>query len=568
MSDLNRNYRRLLKTYWIPFFIYLVATSMTRAPWIGDTVGYARAIEQARFDDFGHFLWLPLGWLASRALGPFAEFAVGSNERLKIVWTLMLINWLAGLAVVLMIYDLSRRMVTKLWIALISSTAVVFTHGFLISVHSGNSYVPGLALLCVGLSILLSANDRSVLRWRTPLAAGTALAISVSLWVPFVYAIPAALVSPILVYGRSRQHLVLAGRTTLVMSVVAATIFVIGATFLGIHTVGGLLAWVESASHGLVGNNGIPRMALGFSRSFINVGDDGVLFKRFLVGDPFNPVTVFDLARRSAWKIGLFYFFIGSMLLTLSRTAQGRRLVALWFVNAIPVLGFGLMWQGGDLERYMALYPVTYVGLAHGLSGDRSRRWFLPVTLAFVGATSVASMERMARPAVARQEDKALARLKDLMPLLKAESLVCTINQQDPVWSFTWNFPFHPLNRDDRLNTYNMIEPGTSREERWREEFAAHALDTWRRGGDVWITVRVQSAKPQFDWVWAEGGDSVSWTDITGLFARLQLGEPVGADDGFALLLPSVLNQEAVRELVPSHVVARGFVSGTGGGSD
>ena len=64
-------------------------------------------------------------------------------------------------------------------------------------------------------------------------------------------------------------------------------------------------------SRGLIGGVGGPApLIFGFARSFINMGDDGILFKRFLLHDPYNPVSLFDLLRLSLFKYLLFYAFL------------------------------------------------------------------------------------------------------------------------------------------------------------------------------------------------------------------------------------------------------------------
>jgi len=137
-----------------------------------------------------------------------------------------------------------------------------------------------------------------------------------------------------------------------------------------------------------------------------------------------------------------------------------------------------------------------------------------------------------------------------LIPSLKSQSLVCTVNQQDAVWVFTWSFPFHPINREDRLTTYHMVEPGTSRDLKWRQEFATHALAAWKDGGDVWVTQRVQSQRPQPQWIWAEGdARHCSWTDIHTFFSQLELAPAIEKEDGFTLLLPSAKNKRILVQL-------------------
>ena len=54
---------------------------------------------------------------------------------------------------------------------------------------------------------------------------------------------------------------------------------------LGLYTPEGISRWVTAESTGIVGVQGTTRAIFGLARSFINMGDDAVLFKRFLLHD-------------------------------------------------------------------------------------------------------------------------------------------------------------------------------------------------------------------------------------------------------------------------------------------
>jgi hypothetical protein len=150
----------------------------------------------------------------------------------------------------------------------------------------------------------------------------------------------------------------------------------------------------------------------------------------------------------------------------------------------------------------------------------------------------------------ARQQAAVVARLGELQPRLGAGSMVAVTHFQDDVAAFYLNYPFHPLNRAGALAIYAVTEPGAARTRTWREDFAAQALKCWGRGGEVWLSERLLAERPRPEWNWAEGGDPhARWRDLPPFFARLDLGERLGGDDGFALLARTPRNEEALREL-------------------
>src|SRR5262249_28698309 len=77
-----------------------------------------------------------------------------------------------------------------------------------------------------------------------------------------------------------------------------------------------------------------------------------------------------------------------------------------------------------------------------------------------------------------------------------------------------------------------------------REGFAAQALSAWDKGGDVWISRRVLSTRPEREWNWVEGADKhVSWKDVNGFFSQIEVGNLVKSRDSFLMVLPSDENR-------------------------
>src|SRR5690242_8963209 len=94
---------------------FVLANVFTNAWLMGDTVDYVDSIsahDQGRylqFWEFGHLLWRPFGWLAFRLTEPVTNILFGDDQRAKITFTLMTINWIGALACVLILASLIRH---------------------------------------------------------------------------------------------------------------------------------------------------------------------------------------------------------------------------------------------------------------------------------------------------------------------------------------------------------------------------------------------------------------------------------------------------------------------------
>src|SRR5437016_12649904 len=82
-----------LRRYSLVRVVYLGATWVTGAHFMGDTVGYAEAILASRLGEFGHLLLYPLGWSLSRLVMPVTRLMAGADARTNVIMTLMMINW-------------------------------------------------------------------------------------------------------------------------------------------------------------------------------------------------------------------------------------------------------------------------------------------------------------------------------------------------------------------------------------------------------------------------------------------------------------------------------------------
>jgi hypothetical protein len=128
--------------------------------------------------------------------------------------------------------------------------------------------------------------------------------------------------------------------------------------------------------------------------------------------------------------------------------------------------------------------------------------------------------------------------------MLKPGSWILTANWQDDLVNFNRSFPLNPINRNNDLRIGSLISPGEPEVAHWQQALDSQVESAWARGGDVWISRRFLSPRPRSDWNWVEGDDPrVSWNDLYRYASKLELGQSVGGDDGFVLLLPTEQNR-------------------------
>jgi 4-amino-4-deoxy-L-arabinose transferase-like glycosyltransferase len=298
----------------------------------------------------------------------------------------------------------------------------------------------------------------------------------------------------------------------------------------------------------------VPQVVLGFARSFIEMGNDNIIFKRFLLRDPYNMVSVFDLLRLSLWKLALFYLALLAVVCALARErAESWRMLALLALNGVPVVVFALLWQGTPLERYLPLYPAFFLATAYALrSHARPARWLRPVVLGFMAVMLVSNVYALSARRLNRVPEAATERTRELVPLLQPQSVVVEVNEE--LKDLQWAYPLHPLNRV--LRVYSAVSLGAADTARWRENFARQTLLAWRDGGDVWLSQRLLEERPRADLSWVEGADArVRWADVCAFFKQLDAGKIVGGGgssgggDGFVLVARTPRNEQLLSAL-------------------
>ncbi len=547
-----------LREYALIVAVYILATWFTDADFMGDTIDYVASIVSIRqghnyyFWEFAHLLWRPFGWLFSLLATPFTRPILGNNPYANVTFQLLIISWLCGLLMIFLTYKMVRRFTGRRWIANVVTIALIFSQGFLVHAQSGTAYVPGLSFLLLGLYILLRDGEDPQRPVLTAIMAGAALAISVSFWVTYVLAVPAALTAPLFIFGLNHKRLRLVLLAAIASGGITLLAYALVLGHLGIYTFSGFRSWMSaSAEAAYIPRGGLPRTVFSFARSFISMGNDGTVFKRFLSNDPFNPVSLSQLLRLSLWKLALFYLAIAAIVINLLRFRKGKQVLGMLIVSLIPVMALALVLEGGAVDRYLPVFPFVMLALAFSLSHKNSWHPLNVMALIFFAAAAVTNVSVLATSVLTRQQDLAVDRIRELRPRLKPQSLLLTVNLRDELVNFNRSFPLNPVNLDTEhpLHVGSLIAPGAENVPRWRKDLASAVLAAWKKDGDVWISRRVLSPRPQPEWGWVESDDPrVSWTDIYTFFSEMEMGQSLGGDDGFMLILPSARNEKLLTD--------------------
>jgi len=562
---LKSRIRELLAPLLVVLF-YIGAVAFTNAHFMADTGGYVVSIlayagvgeyvaenpvvgdfrSENAFWEFGHLFWRPLGLLLFMVFSPVSSLAVCSEPSYNVLFLLMSMNFVAGLLSTLLLYALINRLTDQRWLAVLVAVCFVFSHAFMNFSQTGSSYIAGLAFLMTAFYLLLK--DKGKLSRLTAIFAGLACAGALTLWVPYAAVIPGTIAAPLVLFElnrREKKSVIYAAIAFLLASAIAY--FIVMAA-VGVHSPSDLRDWISASSHG-VRTSGLARMLFGLPRSFIHMGNDGVLFKRFLLNDPFNPVTATDLVRLSLWKFALFYLALGSLLSGLF-ISSARRVLLLLLLIAGPLIFFAISFDGGAVERYLPIYPIIFLLLTWGLGDARVRRVFKVVPVLFFGFAMLINSSVMARIVLDKQNETTAARVQAVVPQLKPNSWLVTTHLQDDLVQFQASFPFEPVNRHNVYQVYPLIVLNSDQVYIWREAFALKMLEAWAKGGDAWLSTRLFSAKPEAFWNWAEGDDlRVPWSDIHKFFAQFETGTHAGGADGFVLLEKSKANQRLLNAI-------------------
>ena len=524
---------------------YGLLLALTASADPGDTRDYAKSITERFagrdlfFWESGHLLWRPLGYLLVLSTHPAREGISSAAFYADVVHSLTAISVAMGAVALLAFLAWAQRLGIATIPAVGATLALATTCAFLNYAQTGTAYLPALAMLIVGLWSLTAADDRSTSRDIVP---ALSLAASVLFWLPMMFVVPVAAASPLILRGDGRRRRIAAVWACVLSGALVVTAYLAVSLVKRIYSLSDFRGWMIVASHGIQNSGGVSRAAIGLARSVLSTEQLGITAKRYLLGDPYSPATVADVVRAGLYRVALFYGAMGVLLVSLARKRRHARVLAFLVLTAIPVLAFALAWQGGDLERYFALFPALFLAIGVALSGLPPRRSTL-CAAAIVVLLGAFNLHDFSRGEARRTCAMLRTRLRSVPASPSTHTLLVTLSA-DQLTSLRGRCPdARELDRPDALGVLGLFTPHSTDADQWRQLFAERALDEWRNGGRVLISTGLLAARPPKEWHWAEGDDPrVHWRDFPAFFDRLAPGDLGRAENSFVEVVASAAN--------------------------
>jgi hypothetical protein len=543
---------------WVATAVVLVGYALllllTRTLDQGDTSVYGDDLvnwlrgRRATLWEFGHPIWRPL---AAAALSVVHSGPARATDGVLFEEAVRVLTWLSvlggALAVGLFRAWLARVGVPR-WTAVATTIAFAAASAFLSYVQTGSSYVPGVAMLLLGLWALAGDERRSD-RW-TIAVASVGFALAVLLWVPLVLGVPGAALSAIILRGDTPRRRRVALAVCVVSALITILVFVPVAALGGVRSAADFRAWIVESQHGIRGIGGLQRAVVGFARSLVNMDRLGLVAKRYLIHDPYNPTTIADVARAGLFRLVALYALLGAMAIVLAVRPAGRRALGLLMAMAIPVVGLALKWQGGDLERYLAMFPALFlaIGVLLSMIAPRARTAAAAVVALSTVALNVPAISRTKRD---EQCATLTARVQSVPRDPAKPTLMFTPHELDEISTYRNRCPDAELLKEAKApRVLGFVMANYELAAQWRNELARRADSVWAEGGHVWISRRAFVPSPPSSWKWAEGDDPrLHWKEFREYFTQVDVGPPVGGEDGFVELLPTPRTRAAVERL-------------------
>ena len=527
-------------------YVCLVAFTASADP--GDTRDYANSIAERFagrdlfFWESGHLLWRPLGYLAVLVFHPAHAMLSRAELYADIVHLLTAISVTMGAVALLAFLALLRRLRLPNVPAVGATLAMALTCALLNYAQTGTSYVPSFAMLIVAHWAAVRADDRASPRSVAP---GLAIAVSVLFWLPMVFVAPVAAASPLILRGDARRRLTSAVVTCAISGALVIAAYLAVAWIVDVRSISQLHTWFGASAHGIRDSGGAARAAIGLARSVLSMPELGITAKRHMLADPYSPATMADVVHAGLYRVVLFYAAGIAMVLTLALRRQFR-VLALLAITAIPVLVLAVAWQGGDLERYFALFPALFLAVGAALSTRRPRASIIGAAI-LLALLAGFNLRDYSRRDAAHRCDVLVSRLRSVPTTPDRPTLLVTLGV-DALTTMRGRCPDAPvLERPDNPKVLDIFTPHVENAVRWRQLFANRALAAWQGGGRVWISTRLLESKPAPEWHWAEGDDRrVHWEDFPTFFGRLALGKLGRGEAPFVEVLASPANLAAL----------------------
>lgn len=559
--------------WWGVVFItlaYIALLFYTKPLNWGDSHVYARNVvnfsagllNPRQFWEFGHLFWRPVGYLVWHLGNPYWSRQFGGNQILEAYAALQLPNILLGYVAALASFGITWKVSRSVSTASLVCVSFLGWNPFLNYFQSGTSYVPGLAFQLAGLYFLLEVDGQRRPLWHAWLS-GALLAVSVCLWLPYVFGIPGILLLAYLWGGidsgsDSRMRLRRLAHSVIVCAIVGSLLYGVGASLAGMRSAPDLRAWVADAGHGIQPDRTYLRVATGLPRSLLETDRDGFLLKRFVLKDPYNPVSLLEIIRRNIWKLILFYVGVASLVWTLARDPMARPVAWPFFLSTGLVLFLAIvLFEPSMPERWMPIFAVLIPALAFVFRSRQTLRSSSIVLAVVLAVSWVNNVTAYAAPGVPDSGNPTVIRILALRPVMTPKGIVALVSLNDAAATLFSRYPFHPLG-PVREHFFFLTEGGRTNNGRWRHDFANRALRVWQEDGDVWISKRALADRPLADWGWIEGDDhNVHWRDFPSFFTAFTFDGDVGGPDGFVRIARSPANESvlisAAKDITSAH---------------
>lgn len=555
----------------VAILAFMVVFALTVPETTADTIVYVQhilAYQQHRPNpapyplwEFGHLLWRPMGYGLWRLTHPLLSSWSQDNPVLEITAGLIAVNVLGGLLLAPLLFFLCRRLGLSVLAAAGVAGGFMLCSTILNYVHSGMSYNPGLVAQTAGLLLMLRAVESPRRGGLYAALAGTALALSFLLWFPYVLTVPVVLLAgwikdPTGAPKREPAHAIFApGRlriialATTATAVVGLAAFGVGAVIEHITSFAELKQWIVNSSHGLMIDRRLARLPTGLTRSFLNLGNDGIAMKRFAMGDPYAPVHTLDLIRAGIWKVMLVFSAMLILLATLARRRESWPALILLAAGWLPTLAFALfLFETAEPARYEPAYLSLVIGVCAIFvlpCQIRFPRWFFAAFLAVLAIVNLKAYGWDQRLMASAAGERALLIHEHASP----NGIAFLLSFRDPVSTYVQRNPFSRLNRQGALPLFHVIEAGNISVVTWRKAAACRTLEAWDDGGEAWLSTRLLAQRPKPEWNWAEFDDTrVRWVDLPAFFTRFETNGRIGGDDGFLRLTPTSTNRQSLEE--------------------
>jgi hypothetical protein len=535
--------------------VYVVSIACTTPFVVGDAIYYGHDVLMVRkgivpfssLSDFGHILWRPLGYVLAGPSLAWIPDRLAPSPDLKITYGLSLLSLIAGLICTLAVFDLARRLTRSLWWPFVPVFLLVWGAAFLTYSQSGASYIPGLACVLVGLWIQLTARGPKL---PVVLAASCLFGLAALLWMPFLYAAPAAWCARRYTQlPADREDTPYWGWREIALSAVATGVIVLAgacaaALMAGVHAPPQLVQWMVSAGHGMHQNRTLIRAVSGFVRLFIDLRHDGVYLKRFTLHDPYNPTSRFTLFL-VLWKIALFYAF-GCCVVALSwgRGAARRALTPLAIAAGLGAVAAVAVFEPSSPERLLPVLPFLLIAVSAGWNGEspfhRAMQFAIVASALLFFVINIPSFVPRFSPAY----EQATAQISDFKQTAAPDDVMVTIVTSEPAVQWALGHPFENIRRFGAYRQTFLVNPIDADAAHWRNSFAALAFDSWCRGNNIWVEKAVREDAPEDQLMWVDGDNpAVRWKDLSPFFRPFDFDAATSRRDGFLRLARTPQNE-------------------------